>query len=419
MLKVVLVRCEMKTLKDLSISQKILGLAAIMFALVLVLAGYSAITFYQLTNSPHYPIANQSIFYFVLAVLVLLTLLTGLGLGYRISSNIKQRIDTATALATRISEGDFSTNFDAVSTCKDETGALLETMESMARSLQNITHEVLSSADQIATAAKELSLVTDQNNQSIYDQQSSTQQVAAAVTEMATTVQEVTNHAVGAAEATQQANIEANKGASVVQNNQKSIRELVSTVTNASEKMDALNQECNDIGGVVDVINSITEQTNLLALNAAIEAAHAGEHGLGFSVVAEEVRSLAQRTQESTLEIQKLVERLQVGANQAVEMMDQSRSHVEASAERAIKAGQALEAITQAVMTINDMNSYIAAASEQQSSVAEEINQKVVTISQTGNRVLGGSQQTTRSSEDLANLASGLRALMGQFKLTN
>jgi methyl-accepting chemotaxis protein len=347
--------------------------------------------------------------------ITLASLFIGLTLGYVITINVTRPINTAVELAEQMAQGNLSIEIN--SDCKDETGQLLNSMGNMAQQLREMIREVISFSAQIAAAAQELSAVTEQNNQAINNQQSNTTQVATAMNEMATTVQEVANHAESASQATQQANIEARNGAEVVENNQQSIQQLVAKVVTASEKMNALKEDCNGIGGIVSVINGIAKQTNLLALNAAIEAARAGEHGRGFAVVADEVRLLAQRTQESTLEIQSLVDQLQQGATSAVEVIDESLTQVDANAERSVIAGQSLALITEAMSSINDMNTQIATASEQQSAVAEDINQNVVNISLTGDEVLAGAQQTAISSEELAKLAIVLQTLVSRFKL--
>lgn len=424
----------MKSLDKLKIGHKIQGSISLLLLLSVCISGLALLKISYLdssldtllgTNTPLPQSANEALTvvrdqlasdFLTLLTISLVMVASGLFLGYRLSRSIVIPIQTAETIANRIAEGDFSVEIEVQR--EDELGQLLLAMGNMTQKLQGMTHEVLSSSAQIAASAEQLSLITDQNKHSIQHQQSNTQQVATAINQMAATVQEVASHAAAAAQATQKANAEAGKGADVVQSNQKSIKQLVAKVVAASDTINTLKNDCNDIGGIVDVINSITDQTNLLALNAAIEAAHAGEHGRGFSVVAEEVRSLAQRTQESTLEIQNLVDRLQQGASSAVEVMDESRTHVEMSAERAMKAGGALQEITQAVMTINDMNIQIATASEQQSAVAEEINQNVVNINQAGDEVLDGSQQTALSSDELAKVALSLQSRMNQFKLT-
>jgi len=344
-------------------------------------------------------------------------ILIGSTLGYFFTISITRPIKTAVDASRRMAKGDFS--IEIKSNNNDEIGQLLNAMGNMTQRLQDMIRKVLSSSDQIATSIEDMSAVTEQNSQAIYHQQSNTEQVVIAMNEMATTVQDIANNATSVAQATQRANTEANNGAEAVQSNQQSITQLVSKVVLASEKMDTLKGDSNNIGNIVNVINGIADQTNLLALNAAIEAARAGEQGRGFAVVADEVRSLAKRTQEATQDIQKLIEQLQQGALLAVKVMDESRIQVEACAERAVMAGQSLGTITQTVETINDMSTQIATASEQQSIVAENINQNVVNISQSGKEVLDGSQQSVLSNERLAKLAVNLQILMSQFRLTD
>lgn len=353
---------------------------------------------------------------FLVVGLTIIVLILGFLLGKKVIENIIAPLKVAENAMTNIAEGDFSVNIQTEN--KDEIGNMLRAIDKMAYSLRQITTDVLTSSERISAFARELSEITENTNASIATQLENTHQVAAAINEMAASTQEVANHANGTATATQKANDEADNGASVVDDNRSSIELLVAQVAEASEQMNSLKEDCIEIGSVIDVINSITDQTNLLALNAAIEAAHAGEHGSGFSVVAEEVRSLAIRTQNSTQEIQNLVSRLQTGASSAVNIIENSKSHVQTSAERAVMAAKALTEINNIVATINDMNTHIATASEQQSSVAEEINQKVVSISQSGDDLMMGAQKTATSSVELAELASALKDVMGKFKLS-
>ena len=259
--------------------------------------------------------------------------------------------------------------------------------------------------------------VTHQTATNIDQQSRETDQVAAAMNEMSATVQEVANNASSAADAANQADKEAQAGLQVVHNAARTIDKLAKEVDNAATVIQGLEQDSKNIGSILDVIKEIADQTNLLALNAAIEAARAGEQGRGFAVVADEVRTLASRTQQSTIEIENMIAKLQTGARDAVSTMTQGRNSAQASVTEAQKAAAALEAITQAVSTINDMNTMIASASEEQSATAEEMNKNLSNIHALAENNASGAAQTTGASEELARLAVQLQEMVGQFKI--
>jgi methyl-accepting chemotaxis protein len=218
-------------------------------------------------------------------------------------------------------------------------------------------------------------------------------------------------------EATNKADDEAVQGRGVVESTMKSIEGLSAEINSAASVIGELEKESENIGSVLDVIKGIAEQTNLLALNAAIEAARAGEQGRGFAVVADEVRNLASKTQQSTQEIETMIDRLQSGTGSAVQVMMDSQSRAEDSVNQAANAGISLEAITNAVSQIKDMNTHIAVAAEEQSSVAEEINRNIVNINDISIRTADGAGQTSVASAELARLAANLQSLVGQFKV--
>ena len=300
---------------------------------------------------------------------------------------------------------------------QDEIGELFGAFGKMVASLRTIIADVTGSTVQLASAAEEMSAVTEQTSRGMGQQQAETDQIATAMNEMSATVQEVARNAAAAAQSAHQADDQASKGKQVVSQTIESIDALATEVEKAGQVIHKLEGDSVSIGAVLDVIKGIAEQTNLLALNAAIEAARAGEQGRGFAVVADEVRTLAQRTQQSTQEIRKMIESLQSGAKDAVKVMVEGKRQAQVSVEQAAKAGAALETITRAVATITDMNTQIASAAEEQSAVAEEMNRNIVNISQVANQTAEGGQQTASGAADVAQLAVRLQAAVGRFRL--
>lgn len=283
--------------------------------------------------------------------------------------------------------------------------------------IRELVQQVAAATAQLAAAAEHLSATSTETSSQVQRQQSETDQVATAMNEMAATVQDVARSASEAARSAQQTDEEANAGRLVVQQTVDSIQVLAAEIEDAAGVIMRLSADSEEIGKVLDVIRGIAEQTNLLALNAAIEAARAGEQGRGFAVVADEVRTLASRTQASTQEIQQMIERLQGNAGSAVDAMEKGRTRARDSVAHASRAGESLHAITEAITTISDMNTQIASAAEQQSAVAEEINRNVANISSAVDETARGASQLSGSSEDLARLALELQGRVTQFRV--
>ena len=324
-------------------------------------------------------------------------------------------LQTVIAGMNKIASGDLTARY--TQTSNDETGQLVSAMKAMIEKLHDIVSNITGSTSQLSTSAEELAAITVEANESFKRQQLQAEQVATAANEMSSTVEEVARNTQRAAEASTLASQEAMAGKKIVAATMESIDELATEVERAALVIGKLKTDSENIGVVLDVIKGIAEQTNLLALNAAIEAARAGEQGRGFAVVADEVRTLASRTQESTKEIQKMIERLQVGANEAVHTMEESRNRATASVQQAARAGTSLEAITDAIDTISNMTTQIASAAVEQSSGAQEIDRSVTNISQLTQQSAKGSEQTYVASEEMSKLASTLQGLVSQFKM--
>ncbi len=339
----------------------------------------------------------------------------GVLLAWVIISGISKGVTSVETVADSLAEGDLTGRVDYKS--KDEIGHIATAFNRMADKFSTAISQVKEAVSQLAAAAEETSVVNAQTTSGINQQQMETSQVATAITEMNATVHEVARSAVAAAEAAKEADITFEEGKQVVDKIINAITELANEVEQSSLVIRELENESESIGSVLDVIKGIAEQTNLLALNAAIEAARAGEQGRGFAVVADEVRTLAGRTQQSTQEIEEMINRLQSGANKAVQVMEVGKQKSLHGVEQASAAGEALNTINQAVDRINTMNTQIASAAEEQSTVTEEINRNIVNINEVAEQTSEGAKQAAIASDDLSRLAEELKQLVSQFKV--
>lgn len=299
----------------------------------------------------------------------------------------------------------------------DEVGAMGEAFNRMIAKFKHSLHAVSDVTQQLNVVSDQVSSVADTTLKAVVDQRTETDMVASAMNEMSATVQEVARHAAQTAQASQEADDESKAGVLVAEQAIDGIRELIAEIESAAGVVQQVEADTASISAVLDVIKGIAEQTNLLALNAAIEAARAGEQGRGFAVVADEVRTLASRTQKSTEEIQNMIERLQLGVKNAVGAMAGAQGRATSGSVCVEKASQSLHVIAAEVATINDMNTQIATAAEEQSAVAEEINRNITTISSIADNTSTGATQTAHSSEELVRLAAELQRLANQFKL--
>ncbi len=339
----------------------------------------------------------------------------GIMAAFWLTKSITRPIKKAVAAANSISKGDLTQKVEVSG--NDELGHLLAAIQETSIKLKQMISTISCASVELASASEELAVVTEQTSKGIIRQEQETEMVATAMNEMTTTIHDVANNASHAADAASTADSNAVSGAEVVETTINSINSLSEYVNHSSEKLEGVAQQVANIDTILSVIRGIAEQTNLLALNAAIEAARAGEQGRGFAVVADEVRSLAARTQGSTSEIQTIIEQLQAGTVSTVEVMNQGKDQADSCVAQASQANEALHSITNAISVINDMSIQIASASEQQSTVAEGINASVVNVKRVAEENAVASNQTRSSSSEIARLADQLNQMVAKFKV--
>lgn len=325
-----------------------------------------------------------------------------------------KRIPLVASELERISQGDL-TGIDLHHPNNDEVGLLCEGLNVMRSKLKSIMGALTNSAEQVASSAQQLLVNTEQTEKTIDAQGHEVTQIATAMNELSSTADEVARHTSDAATAAQQADGEVHSGSQVVLEAVESIGQAAHAMEKAESTINQLDRDSDNIGSILDVIRGIADQTNLLALNAAIEAARAGEQGRGFAVVAEEVRSLAMRTQESTDEIQKMIESLQAGAKASVQEMSGGRELVTRSVSLADAAGERLSAIKASVAKISDMTTQIATAAEEQSSVANDINANIQNITTSADEAAVMGRQTAEMGRSLRDLSVELKQLVARF----
>ncbi len=352
----------------------------------------------------------------VLVVGTLIALILGLGVSIYLAREITAPLLAVVARAKEIANGTLSGEA-LPAKGNDEMSELTGAINEMSSNLRGIIQSVASSTSELTATASQLSSAAEDTNRGLDSQQRETELIATAMNEMSATIQEVARSASEAAVSADQADSEAAEGRGIVGQNMESIHGLAESIEQAVETINKLGENTKGVDEIIEVISAIAEQTNLLALNAAIEAARAGEQGRGFAVVADEVRTLAARTQASTEEIRAMLGRLKNDASEAVEAMDVGYQKAQHSVERANLASESLVKITDAVSAINDMNAQIATASEQQSSVAEEMNQGICKVDSASQEILKNAEETGNSAQQISLLSENLRDAVAKFKI--
>ena len=348
-------------------------------------------------------------------IVIIVSLILSIFIAFQTVIRVTRPLSEVNRVLNTVATGDLTTRLDDSAT--DEFGTLAKNCNTLIDSLRELINGIVHRSNQLATASEQTSMIVAESTTAINDQRSQVEQAATATTEMASTSEAVMDRANEALSDIKHADEEAERVKEISTRNKQTIIKLASEVDSASQVIDEVNQHSAAIGGILDVIRGVADQTNLLALNAAIEAARAGEQGRGFAVVADEVRSLASKTQESTEEIQSMIEELQRGSKSAVSVMNNSKTQAELCVEQSEQAAVALEGITDSVHQANDMSEQIVTAAQEQNQVSSEISERLESIVAIAEQTATGAGQTELSSQEVAKLAEELRLSVAEFKL--
>lgn len=356
--------------------------------------------------------SSISIFITLAGIAMLISIVIGLWVNRSVMNPIRDIVEN---LKTIRQDSDLTVKFKTFN--DDELGQISTSLTQVIEHLRGILHSIAEAANTVNSSATELSSFTQATNKRMQQQQAETEQTATAMNEMTATVAEVAQSAAAAADSAKDADSYAANGNHIVMQSITSMSQLSEQIQKTAQVIGFLSNESQNIGRVLDVIKSIAEQTNLLALNAAIEAARAGEQGRGFAVVADEVRTLAQRTQKSTQEIEAMIATLQQGVKEAVNAMEVGINQVDDANDKANQAGQALKEIVASVDNITELNTHIATAAEEQSSVAESINRSIIAISDIAEHSTNSALELSESVLNLTKLANSMRNQVSAFRL--
>lgn len=356
---------------------------------------------------------DAAVFMIVVALILILMLMVVIAIV--LTRSIVSPLSEAVIVADRVSSGDLTQNIHV--TGSDEPAHLLIALKRMQDSLHETIEKISESSNMLASASEELHAVTEDTNRGLNQQSAEIDQAATAVNQMTAAVEEVARNAVNTADDSKAADKSTYQGREKVSQALESINKLVGNISDTSSEVKILAQSAGEISQVLVVIRSIAEQTNLLALNAAIEAARAGDAGRGFAVVADEVRALAHRTQQSTAEIEQMIEGIQSGTGRAVDAMNESQDRANGTLVVAREANDALEVISEAITSINQKNLVIASASEEQAQVAREVDRNLVNIRDLSMQTSAGANQTNAASQELSRLAVDLHSMVSKFRL--
>lgn len=347
--------------------------------------------------------------------LVLIAIIVSIIVSIAVIRPLKRSLDSVNNALDILASGNLTHKLD--DSGHDEFAELSRNCNRLVDSLRTLIQGILDRSNQLAAAAEETSAITAQTTAGIQEQKNQVDQVAAATTELSSSAMQVTSSADEALSQIKQADDEAQHMRTIADENKRTILALADEVAKASQVINKVHSDSASIGSILDVIRGIAEQTNLLALNAAIEAARAGEQGRGFAVVADEVRSLASRTQDSTQEIQQMIQVLQQGTQEAVSVMELGRNQANSCVEKTEQANIALESISQAVHNAHDSGTHIAHAAQEQNLVSQQVSEKLEHIAAISEETATGADQTAQSSHQVAQLAEELQASVGEFRV--